>query len=118
MRYSLVLLLVLGVPFCHAQDVDHSAPAAPPPEAAPARSDFHVKYVNGTDAYIDGGTSSGLAEGTELVLKQKTSLTDQQAAGTMIEPGIGARLKVISVASTSAVCEVVATKRDLVEGDV
>ncbi len=119
MRYSLLLLLlVLAVPVCRAQEVDPSAPAAPPPAAAPTRSDFQVKYVNGTDVYIDGGTSSGLAEGTELVLKQKTSLTDQQAAGTMIEPGIVARLKVISVASTSAVCEVVATKRELAEGDV
>ena len=118
MRYSLLLLLVLALPVCRAQEVDPSAPAAPPPAAAPTRSDFRVKYVSGTDVYIDGGTSSGLAEGTELILKQKTSLTDAEAAGTMIEPGIVARLKVISVASTSAVCEVVATKRELGEGDV
>ncbi len=112
------MLLVLAAPVSRAQEVDPSGPAAPPPAAAPARTDFHIKYVSGTSVYIDGGTSSGLAEGTQLVLKQKTSLTDQQAAGTMIEPGVIAKLKVISVASTSAVCEVVATKRDLVEGDM
>jgi len=114
MRYSFLLLLVLSALVCHAQEMD---PAAAP-AAAPARTDFHVKYVSGTSVYIDGGTSSGLAEGTELILRQKTSLTDQQSAGTMIEPGVIAKLKVISVASTSAVCEVEATKRDLAEGDM
>lgn len=118
MRYHLLLLLVLAAPVCGAQEIDPSAPAAPPPAAAPMRTDFHVKYVSGTDVYIDGGTSSGLAEGMELILKQKTSLSDQEAANTTIEQGIVARLKVISVASTSAVCEVVASKRDLVEADV
>src|SRR5215469_697467 len=118
MRLYLLLLLVLAAPVCRAQEVDPASPAAPPPAAAPARTDFHVKYLSGTSVYIDGGTSSGLAEGTELILKQKTSLTDQEAVGTTIEPGIVARLKVVSVASTSAVCEVVATKRDLAEGDM
>ena len=74
--------------------------------------------MSGTDVYIDGGTSSGLAEGTELILKQKTSLSDEESAATSIEPGVVARLKVISVASTSAVCEVVATKRDLAKDDI
>jgi hypothetical protein len=112
------MLLVLAGPVCHAQEVDASMPAAPPAAIAPARTDFHVKYVNGTNVYIDGGTSSGLEEGTELVLKQKTSLSDQEAAATNLAPGIVAQLKVISVASTSAVCEVVATKRDLNQDDV
>lgn len=118
MRCLLLILLILGALVGKAQELDSSAIPAPPPAAAPARTDFHVKYVSGNDVYIDGGTSSGLAEGTELIVRQKTSLTDQQAAGTMIEPGVVAKLKVISVASTSAVCEVVATKRDLAEGDM
>jgi hypothetical protein len=116
------MLLVLAAPACRAQGVDasmpESMPAAPPAAAAPARTDFHVKYVNGTNVYIDGGTTSGLEEGTELVLRQKTSLSDEEAAPTTLAPGIVARLKVISVASTSAVCEVVATKRDLSKDDV
>ena len=74
--------------------------------------------MSGQDVYIDGGSSSGLIEGTELILKQNTALSDKDAAGTTVEPGVVARLKVISVASTSAVCEVIATKRDLVENDV
>ena len=118
MRYQLLMLLVLAAPVCRAQEVDPSAPAAPLPAAEPARTDFHIKYVSGTDVYIDGGTSSGLAEGTELILKANTALSDEEAAGTTIEPGVVARLKVISVASTSAVCEVVKSKRDLAQGDL
>lgn len=118
MRHHLILLLVLVAAACSAQEPDLSAPPAPPPSAAPARTDFNVRYVSGTNVYIDGGTSSGLAEGTQLILKQSTSLSDEEAAKTMLEPGIVARLKVVSVASTSAVCEVIATKRDLAEKDV
>jgi hypothetical protein len=118
MRHYLLLLLFLVAPVCRAQDSDVSAPAAPLPSAAPASIDFHVRYINGTSVYIDGGTSSGLAEGTQLVLKQSTSLSDEEAAKTSLEPGVVARLKVVSVASTSAVCEVIASGRDLVENDV
>src|SRR5215472_17420447 len=118
MRYLSLLLLVLAAAVCRAQQLDSAALAAPPPAAAPARTDFHVKYVSGSNVYIDAGTSSGLAEGTEVILKQSTALSDEEAAKTSLEPGIVARLKVISVASTSAVCEVVQTRRDLVEGDL
>src|SRR5215469_3593147 len=118
MRYQVLMLLVLAAPAWKAQEMASSGPPAPASAAAPGRTDFRVKYVNGTSVYIDGGTSSGLAEGTELILKLSTSLSDEEARGASIEPGIVARLKVISVASTSAVCDVVATKRDLAKGDV
>jgi hypothetical protein len=118
MRHYLLLLLFLVAPVSLAQQPDDSAPAAPPPSAAPARIDFRVRYINGTSVYIDGGTSSGLAEGTQLILRQSTSLSDEEAAKTSLEPGVVARLKVVSVASTSAVCEVIASGRDLVENDV
>ncbi len=118
MRHHLLLLLLLAAPVCVAQETDPSSPEAPPVSAAAGRTDFHIKYVSGANVYIDGGSSSGLAEGTELILKQNTSLSDKEAAGTSLEPGVVARLKVISVASTSAVCEVVATKRDLTESDI
>ena len=118
MRYQLFMLLVLAAPMCRAQQVDSSTPPALPAAEAPTRTEFHIKYMSANDVYIDGGTSSGLAEGTELILKQKTSLSDEESAATSIEPGVIARLKVISVASTSAVCEVVATKRDLAKDDI
>src|SRR5258708_31388752 len=107
MRHHLFLLLVLAAPVCVAQE-DPSSPAAAPAAAAPARTDFHVRYVSGSNVYIDGGTSSGLIEGTELILRQNTALSDKEAANTTLEPGVVAKLKVISLASTSPVYEVTA----------
>jgi hypothetical protein len=105
-------------PACRAQEADPAAPPAPALAAAPTRTDFHIRYINGSNVYIDGGTTSGLREGTELILKQSTNLSEQDPANAAIEPGVIARLKVISVASTSAVCEISATKRDLTDKDV
>jgi len=39
-------------------------------KVAPIRNQFHVRYVNGANVYIDGGRNDGLEEGTKLVLKQ------------------------------------------------
>jgi hypothetical protein len=118
MRHHFLLLLVLIAPACRSQEVDPAAPAVPALAAAPTRTDFHIRYINGSSVYIDGGTTSGLREGTELILKQSTNLSEQDPANAAIEPGVIARLKVISVASTSAVCEISATKRDLTDKDV
>jgi hypothetical protein len=85
---------------------------------APARTEFHIRYVSGTNVYIDGGRNAGLAEGTALVLKQSTSKSETDRSNAAIEPGVIAKLNVVSVASTSAVCEVVSTKRDLTVDDV
>ncbi len=80
------------------------------------RTEFHVKYVNGTNVYIDAGRNAGLDEGTKVVLKQAPAKSeDTDGSG---EPGIVARLTVVSVASSSAVCQVDKTSRDLVVGDV
>jgi hypothetical protein len=100
-------------PACRAQEADPAAPPAPALAAAPTRTDFHIRYINGSNVYIDGGTTSGLREGTELILKQSTNLSEQDPANAAIEPGVIARLKVISVASTSAVCEISAKKPTL-----
>jgi hypothetical protein len=118
------LLLVSSV--CAAQTSSPAPPSPPAPAqaaaapsaAAPLRTEFHVRYINGANVYIDGGRSAGLAEGTTLVLKQSFTGKDKVAANAALEPGIIAKLTVVSVASTSAVCEVQAKARDLVEGDV
>jgi hypothetical protein len=90
---------------------------APKTEGAQVRSEFHVRYISGADVYIDGGRSSGLAEGTKLILKQDPKKASGDPSNTALQPGIIARLKVVSVASTSAVCEVEAAARPLAEGD-
>jgi hypothetical protein len=89
---------------------------APSQGAAPIHSEFHVLYVNGVNVYIDGGRDAGLAEGTKLVLKQDP--TKSGSVNAAVEPGVVARMKVIAIASTSAVCEVEVSGRDVVHGDV
>jgi hypothetical protein len=79
-------------------------------------TEFHVKYVNGNNVYIDAGRDAGLEEGTKIVLKQAPARADDNDAP--VEPGIVARLTVVSIASSSAVCQVDETSRDLVVGDV
>jgi hypothetical protein len=74
--------------------------------------------VNGTNVYIDGGRSAGLAEGTKLVLKQDPTKPENDDRNAAIEPGVIAKLTVVSVASTSAVCELVVSKRELAVDDV
>ncbi len=90
--------------------------AAGPSPAALVRTEFHVRYVNGTDVYIDAGRDAGLAEGTQIVLKQSPSTVSDN--DKPVQPGVVATLTVVSVASTSAVCEVKSTTRDLAVGDV
>lgn len=81
-------------------------------------TDFRIRYVNGSNVYINGGRSAGLAEGMVLVVKQSVQSTAADSTNRPIEPGIIAQLRVVAVASASAVCEVTSTSRPLVEGDV
>jgi len=102
-----------------AQQPAEGTPAAASTEAsaaAPMRIEFHVKYVNGTNVYIDAGRNAGLDEGTKLVMKQAPANPDDTDAP--VQPGVVANLTVVSVASTSAVCQVDQTTRDLAPGDV
>ena len=117
MRLRLLFFVVLFAPFCSAQQTE-PAPNPVQTEAAPVRADFHIRYVSGNNVYIDAGRDAGLVEGTKLVLKQDPSKPDADTTNSAIEPGIVARLTVVAVATTSAVCEVNASKRDLVAGDV
>ncbi len=117
MRSTIWALLVVAS-LCKAQEPETGPVAAPPPAAAPMRTEFHVRYVSGPNVYIDGGRSSGLTEDEPLIVKQDPTKPADDPANAALEPGIISKLKVISVASTSAVCEVVASKRDLVENDV
>lgn len=112
LRWTALLL----APLCTAQQPD-SAPATVPTAAASIRSTFQVRYISGANVYIDGGRDAGLVEGTKLVLKQDPSKAEADKTNAALEPGVVAKLNVVAVASTSAVCEVVASSRDLVAGD-
>jgi hypothetical protein len=116
-RFIVPILLVSSV--CVAQQPDSVLNTPNPPTAvASVRSDFQVRYINGANVYIDAGRDAGLTEGTTLVLKQDPSKAATDETNAAIEPGIIAKLTVVAVASTSAVCEIKGKARDLVEGDV
>jgi hypothetical protein len=111
--FSLLLVATLSSP---AQQP--GADAAAPSQAAPMRTEFQVRYVNGTDVYIDAGRDAGLAPGTKVVLKQSPGKVGDGSADAPVEPGVVATLTVVSVATTSAVCEVNESTRTLAVGDV
>lgn len=112
-----MLTLFLILPCCGGQDAPVSASAPKPSAPTPIRSQFHIRYVSGPNIYIDGGRDQGLAEGTKLVIKQDPTKPVKDGENAPIEPGVIAKLTVVSIASTSAVCEVVASSRELIVGD-
>ena len=93
----LILFLVLGVQSTFAQQTP---------------SQFQVKYVSSDVVYIGAGRSSGLAEGMRMIVKRP--LAGQSA----VMATVLAELKVISVASTSAACEIVSGEHQLQAGDI
>ena len=86
-------------------------------EAAPIKSSFHIRYINGSNVYIDGGRDDGLTEGAHLVLKQDPTKPPDDPSNSAVAPGVVAKLTVVAVASTSAVCQVEAKGREILPGE-
>ncbi len=91
----------------------------------PVRTTFRVRYVGSDSIYLDGGRSAGLEEGMKLVVAQAPSSTATMAGAAPAptaaldpEPWVIAHLTVVAVAETSAVCEIISSKRALVAGDI
>jgi hypothetical protein len=103
---------------CAAQEATRSSDPTRETSAVFLKSTFLIRYVNGPNVYINGGRDSGLAEGTKLVVKQDPTKASDDKSNVAIEPGVVARLTVVSVASNSAVCEVEASSRELIQNDV
>jgi hypothetical protein len=116
-RRMIPVLILIASPWSIAQTQD-AATTQTGVEQAVLHPEFHVRYISGTNVYIDGGRDSGLTENTQLVLKQDPTRPDTDSGNKPLAPGIIARLTVISVASTSAVCEVSASTRDLTTSDL
>jgi hypothetical protein len=82
------------------------------------RAVFRVKYVSDNTVYIDAGRSADLQEGMKL------SVVEAPADG-VVEDGVRfrgdahiAELKVVSVADSSSVCDVVSTNGELKAGQI
>jgi hypothetical protein len=87
-------------------------------QSTPPQNIFHVKYVTEGTVYLDAGRNMGLKEGMELAVVRLSSDSElTEAIRFKDAPGI-AGLRVLSVADTSAVCEVVNAKSDVHPGDV
>jgi hypothetical protein len=72
---------------------------------------YHIKYVASDVVYIDAGSAAGLAEGMRLIVKRPGN-GESPIMAAMI-----AQLTVVSVATTSAVCEISDGERALQTGD-
>jgi hypothetical protein len=117
MRQYLTPIVFLAATAAFPQQPAVSQAPAAQSEQAPMQTTFHVRFISGTNVYIDGGRNAGLAEGMKLILKQDPKKSAEDPSNLALEPGIIAKLKVVSVASTSAVCEIESKARDLAEGD-
>lgn len=131
---SLFLMLSSLVSPGHAQSDQSTSAAsdAQPTSPLSVQTTFQIRYVTGSTVYLVGGRNVGLNEGTRLVLESASTQSTSAAAtpstadtsgDTEAPPGDApvttiAELKVVAVAETSAVCEVVSSARPLVEGDV
>ncbi len=117
MQRYVIPIVFLAATVSFSQEAAQVQTPAPQSETAPVRTEFHVRYISGSNVYIDAGRNVGLAEGSKLILKQDPKKPAEDPSNAALEPGIVAKLKVVSVASTSAVCEVEAKARELAEGD-
>ena len=115
MRVFITSLFLIASVACTAQGP--FSDGATKSQAASVRNEFRVKYVNGSEVYLDGGRNSGLAEGKSMVLKQAPSKKDTAGHEQSLDLGVLARLTVIAVNSSSSLCQVDSATRDLAVGD-
>lgn len=76
------------------------------------RTVFQVRYVASGAIYIDGGKEAGLAEGYRFTIKRKKPGQSEMEAQTLGEAVI------VSLASTSAVCEIKSKEANFETGDL
>jgi hypothetical protein len=101
-------------------------PARASAQEAGEKVSFHVKYIAEGIAYLDGGRAAGLKEGQELIVERAVTIApaDTHDASRDVPPnplppsGVVARLRVTSVAASSAVCEIASSAEPLEVGDV
>jgi Flagellar assembly protein T, C-terminal domain len=88
------------------------------PAASQNRNIFHVKYIAENTVYIDAGRNAGIAEGMLLTVTRVSSPGEATESVRFRDGQDIAQLRVVGVADTSAVCDVVSSKEDLQVGDL
>jgi AMIN domain len=99
---------------------ENFAPEVEPPPTQPhplptARAAFKVKGIAVDSVYIDGGSNSGLQVGMRLIVHEAGAPSNQGAPN---RGAFVAELRILEVASASAVAEVREGKRALQRGDL
>lgn len=119
MRYMRIYALfpLLLSTLAGQQQLQSQNQEATEPQTVQIKDTFEVRYVDGPNVYIDGGRDAGLSIGTKLILKQDPNKAASDASNAALSPGVVARLSVVAVASTSAVCQVDAKAREIAVGD-
>jgi AMIN domain len=82
------------------------------------RTVFKVKYVAEGVAYLDGGRTSGLAEGMKLEIRDSDLPSQEGATVDPTDPRVVAELEVSATAETSAVTDIHLPKRQVKPGDL
>lgn len=115
-RIAVLFPLLISTPAAQQQPQGTDQPGNLPLDAQ-IRSTFEVRYVDGPNVYIDAGRDAGLSVGTQLILKQDPKKPANDPSNEAVSPGIVAKLTVVAVASSSAVCQVDAKARAVAVGD-
>ena len=87
------------------------------PDSAAANG-FKVRHVSGDTVFIDAGRNSGLATGMTLTIRRATVLSAQSGAGEVKARIVVAKIAVVSVSNTSAMCLVRAKNDEIRLGDI
>jgi hypothetical protein len=79
---------------------------------------FSVKYLSNDTVYINAGRNAGIQEGMKISVVAEQATAEQSDGARFRGEEHVAELKVISVADSSAVCEIVSTRGELKIGQV
>jgi hypothetical protein len=95
-------------------------PSANAPSSSPSaiRNTFKIKYVAEDVVYIEGGKDAGLVVGMTLAVQHPGDSAATPAGLPNVKGNSIAEITVVSVSSTSAVCEIRNKTTDIQRGDV
>ena len=88
---------------------------AQPRAALPSRVGFKIKGIAADSVYLDGGSNAGLQVGMTLIVHEPDTRSNKNDPRN--DPFV-AELRILAVATTSAVAEVREAKRSLKRGDL
>ena len=104
---------------CAASVLAALLPAAAVAQDAPQKAAFRVKYVAEGVVYLDGGRAAGLKEGQQLIVQRDIApqIQDDSKPAPPSSSRAIASLEVVSVAASSAVCEIKSSTEAVQVGD-